>query len=501
MKNFFLKLFFVFFFIGISSVQAQYTGVINSNKPGFSESPFSVGTGIYQFESNLFFRNTSIEPIFSQPQSFGLDLLFRTSFIFENLELNVQITPQNDVIAFSNVFTNKTSQFGLGRFNVGAKYLLYVPKYKDKSKEIRSWKKQHSYDFRRLIPALGFYLGLNTNLVSKVHKVSGSAPRFGVLLQQNLTSKLNLVSNFFYDNIGTQAIKNSFTSTATQNFNIRWSGFLEFQNNFALKEGTSDFNIATGAAYLYNRNMQLNASVRYLDEGNAKGFYGAVGVSYRIDRHVDKYFELDENGKKIKKSALKRHGRNVKNNIFNRFIGLFKKKKTNLLKKKIKKGRKRASKKELKGYKKKYDVTVKTEKAIEKKAQLEEKRVQKETEKEEKQIEKLEKQKIKELEKEQKNIEKEERKLAKETEKEAAREQKRIEKEEEELKKLDEEILKEDLKNESKPKKQKKEKVKKVKKKKEKKIKAPKPKKEKKVKKKKEPKPKKEKKKKKDDDE
>ena len=51
-----LKIFFatLILFWGSESVFGQYTEVINSNKPGFSESPYSVGTGVYQFENSLF---------------------------------------------------------------------------------------------------------------------------------------------------------------------------------------------------------------------------------------------------------------------------------------------------------------------------------------------------------------------------------------------------------------------------------------------------------------
>ncbi|MDD7913262.1 hypothetical protein [Polaribacter ponticola] len=80
MKNRNLKIFLLLFLFGFSALYSQYTEVINSNKPGFSESPYSVGTGVYQLENNLFFRNTSIEPTFSTPQSLGFDMLFRTSF-------------------------------------------------------------------------------------------------------------------------------------------------------------------------------------------------------------------------------------------------------------------------------------------------------------------------------------------------------------------------------------------------------------------------------------
>ena len=106
MKNCFLKYFTILFFFGFSSIYSQYTEVINSNKPGFSESPYSVGTGVYQFESNIFYRNTQIEPTFSRPQFLGFDMLFRTSFFLEKLELNVQATYQRDKVAFDNVFTS-----------------------------------------------------------------------------------------------------------------------------------------------------------------------------------------------------------------------------------------------------------------------------------------------------------------------------------------------------------------------------------------------------------
>ena len=36
---------------------AQYTEVINSRRPGFSESPYSVGTKVYQVEAGLFYKN------------------------------------------------------------------------------------------------------------------------------------------------------------------------------------------------------------------------------------------------------------------------------------------------------------------------------------------------------------------------------------------------------------------------------------------------------------
>ena len=137
-----LHFFMVFFLVGSISFFAQYTNVINSNKPGFSESPYSVGTGVYQFESNLFFRSTNTIPTFSKPQSLGLDFMFRTGLLLEKLEFNARIAYQEDKVAFKNIFTSHYFNAGFSLMTIGAKYLVYAPKYKDKSKEIRSWKKR-----------------------------------------------------------------------------------------------------------------------------------------------------------------------------------------------------------------------------------------------------------------------------------------------------------------------------------------------------------------------
>ncbi len=123
----FKKLVFLLFLTSFSSfLQAQYTHLINSNCPGFSQSPYSVGTGVYQLESNFFYR--TIEPIsmFDNPSMYGINLNFRTTFFLDRLEL-------------------------------GAKYLVFIPKYEDKSKEVRSWKKRHAFDKKRWIPHIALF--------------------------------------------------------------------------------------------------------------------------------------------------------------------------------------------------------------------------------------------------------------------------------------------------------------------------------------------------------
>jgi hypothetical protein len=308
MKNPKLKLFFLLFLLGVSSIYSQYTEVINSNKPGFSESPYSVGTGVYQFESNLFLRNTSTEPTFSVPQSLGFHLLFRTGFLLERLELSTQISYQKDKVAFKNIFTSDYSSTGFREFTIGAKYLLFQQEYDDKSKEVRSWKKRMSFDINRLIPSIAIYLGINTDFVNDIYKTGSMSPKLGLLFQQNLSTDFNLVSNFFYDKIGTKFFEYSYIITGTYTFSN--------QNNT---------NLGTGLAYLYSKDLQINTSARFLLEGTSQGFYGGLGISYRINKHQDSYKDINESGNSLENTPIKRYNKK-ENDFLKRLFSIFTKK-------------------------------------------------------------------------------------------------------------------------------------------------------------------------------
>jgi hypothetical protein len=324
MKNRNLKLFLLLSILGFSSIYSQYTEVINSNKPGFSESPYSVGTGVYQFESNFFFRNTSIEPTFSKPQSFGFDMLFRTSFFLEKLEINAQASYQRDKIAFKNIFTSHYFSSGLSKFTIGAKYLVFQQKYEDKSKEVRSWKRRNAFDTKRLIPSVAIYAGMNTDFVTDIYKTGSMSPKAGILLQNNLSVDFNIISNFYYDKIGTDFAEFSYIITGTYNFNNRWSAF--FENQTIFQKNQNNTNLGTGLAFLLNRDLQINTSARLLIEGKAQGFYGGLGVSYRINRHKDAYKEIDEKGNNVKNTPISRYNKK-QNGFFKRLFSIFTKKK------------------------------------------------------------------------------------------------------------------------------------------------------------------------------
>lgn len=456
-KKMIRKIFFLLLFVTFVS-QAQYTEIINANRPGFSQSPYSVGTGVYQFESNLFFRGANASETFSNPQAWGLNLDFRTSFFHEKLEFTLNTSLQQDKIAFLNVFESSQNEFGLGQFTLGAKYLAFTPTYTDKGKEVRSWYKRHGFDNKRWIPHIAGYLGINFgSFLNTPHERGGITPKVGVLLQNEFSNQFNFVTNVYYDYIGSDYPEWSYVLTATYNFNDTWAGFAEHQAKFNSQESIS--NLGGGLAYLYSNDLQFNASLRATFQENGPGVYASIGASYRLDRHQDDFTELDEFGNKIEEEKTETYNKGFFGRLFDKIGGIFgKKDKTNPeideelskdkpvddedngrrkrkksvlddLIKDDKKQKKKKTRAEKKAEKKAKRAEEKALRKAEKERRKEEKRKQKEQEKLEKEIKKLEEDLKKEEEKEKEDQLKkkyeEEKKKQKEPEKEKKKEEKK----------------------------------------------------------------------------
>lgn len=277
---------------------AQYTEVINSRRPGFSETPYSVGTKVYQVEAGLFYKKIGnyqywdriLEESFEYgSSSFGTDIMLRTGQFFEKLEFNLDMAVVSEKRDYTSPAVYDDSAFGFSKLTLGAKYLLYKPEYADKSKEIRSWEARHSFDKKRLIPAVGIYAGLNTNLLTDMHKnPEGISPKFGIFTQNDLSNRLILLLNFIADKPFTNEAENSYIITLTYTLHEKWSVFAENQG-FMRKYVPNDFQFGAGGAYLINKNMQADLSGRMIfDERGDNTYIVGGGVSWRLDRHKDK---------------------------------------------------------------------------------------------------------------------------------------------------------------------------------------------------------------------
>ena len=295
------KTFFLTILVAFAMVQtafAQYTEVINSRRPGYSDSPFSVGTKVYQVEGGLFYRNVGNYLFYDQEiedarqyssSSFGTDIMLRTGQFLEKLEFNLDMALLSEDRDYSKPADSSASGFGFSKLTLGAKYLLYKPEYADKSKEIRSWKARHSFDKRRLIPAVGVYVGLNTNLLTDLYKnPDGISPRFAVFTQNDLSERLIVLFNFIADYAFTDQSENSYILTVTYAINEQFSVFGENQGFFR-KNVPNDYQFGAGGAYLINKNMQADLSARMIfDERGDNTYIIGGGLSWRLDRHKDK---------------------------------------------------------------------------------------------------------------------------------------------------------------------------------------------------------------------
>ncbi|MFD0763093.1 transporter [Lutibacter aestuarii] len=302
MKRVFLL--FVFFHIFQIS-KAQYTEIINSKRPGFSESPYGIGTGVYQVESGLFFKDSNHKAPLANTKSFGGELFLRYARFSEKLEFNAHIAYQKD--EFNHEFESNFKTNGISKITIGGKYLIYQQNYKDKSKEIRSWKRKMAFDKKRLIPSVGVYAGVNTNFIGKDYKSDeGISFKGAILLQNDFTDRLVLLTNLIADKISTEEQYYSYIVTMTYAINERWSYFIENQGNI-YEELAPEQQFGTGIAYLLSPNLQIDASARTNFFDNYSYLYLTAGFSWRLDRHQDSFIYKNQ-PKQPSKKRSKRKG-------------------------------------------------------------------------------------------------------------------------------------------------------------------------------------------------
>jgi hypothetical protein len=280
---------FIFLFITFLSlsIYSQYTEVINSKRPGLSESPFGIGTKVFQFESGFFYQYNDRPNLFTKQQSIGIDLFLRSGLVWEKLEVNANFKYQKDKVLDNIVLGTTYPINGISQFTVGAKYLFYMPKYKNPDDEIRSWKAKMAFDKRRLIPSVGLYAGLNTNFLGKDYKAPSLSPKAVILLQNDFSERLIWVNNIVGDYLTLNEQRTiGYISTLSYSITDRFSMFGETQGMFT--RYTKEFEYGGGFAYLPTKNLQIGVFVHSELQFDYLNLYGGLGLSWRMDKHKDK---------------------------------------------------------------------------------------------------------------------------------------------------------------------------------------------------------------------
>jgi len=295
-----IKTFFLLGFILISTTQyAQYTDIINSNRPGKSMSAFSVGKTVIQAEAGLYGIREKHDLSRYEANGFGTELDVRYGAFFDQFEFTLNTQYQYDW--YQAPLINDT-RGGFKQVTVGAKYLVYDPFIKQDKPNIYSWKANHKFNWKQFIPAVAVYAGLNFNLGDNPFTFPTDrtiSPKVMVITQNHFGSKWVWVNNIIADKYMTDYPTLGIISTMTRGFNMRWSGFLEFQGYKS--DWYADTVFRLGAAYLVRENIQLDASFTKNVKDTPSLLLANVGMAWRFDSNYETNYKRIKGEKKSKK--------------------------------------------------------------------------------------------------------------------------------------------------------------------------------------------------------
>ena len=192
---------------------------------------------------------------------------------------------------------------------MGAKFLIYDP-FKNYEKKINlySWKANQKFNWRQLVPAVSIYAGANFTMKNNPYYFSANpdiSPKIMLITQNHLgDGSWVFVTNIIADYVTTDFPSYGYAITLTKGINEKWSGFIE--NQGYKSDFYSDAIVRGGAAFLLNKDMQIDASISRNFKDTPTVLYGGIGFSWRYDANYKEVrINLDKEGKKPSKSEKK----------------------------------------------------------------------------------------------------------------------------------------------------------------------------------------------------
>lgn len=284
------------------SLQAQYTDMINSNRPGESFGAYSVGTNVLQFEAGLAYgKDNHTSPFVPDRSQVDYQYQLRYGLFMEQLELTLDGT----FATAEETLRNVTSTFSNFRRNTfGAKYLIYDPfiKQEKEGPNLYSWKKNNLPQWKDLIPAVSVYTGVNLLFGDNPYKFPDEpniSPKLAIITQNNFVGgKWVLVSNFIVDKPNTDYPTYAGIFTLTHSIYSRTGLFVEFQT--LISDWYSDEILRGGVAFLVNKNLQVDVSGLVNFRDSPERWRAGIGVSYRIDMHNDDEYLFKDDKERAK---------------------------------------------------------------------------------------------------------------------------------------------------------------------------------------------------------
>lgn len=287
-----IKILLVFFFLSLPNLQfAQHTDEINSNRPGETMSAFAVGKSVIQIETGIYGIKQKHNLLNYDSNGFGIDATLRWGLFLERLEIIADLQYQNETY---NALFSKTSVADFKQTVLGAKFLVYDPfKNYEKTVNLYSWKANKGFKWRQLIPAVSVFAGANFTMANNPYAYSNRNP-IGSVYPSSISPKAMiitqnhfgdgrwvLVANITADYITTDYPSYNYAVTLTRGFNQKWSGFVE--NQGYKSDLYADKIVRGGAAYLVNKDLQVDVSLSSSLKDTPSSIYGGIGVSWRYD--------------------------------------------------------------------------------------------------------------------------------------------------------------------------------------------------------------------------
>ncbi|WP_282788032.1 transporter [Flavobacterium croceum] len=293
----------LFLLMPFCTIMAQYTDVINSNRPGESMGAFAVGKTVIQLEGGLSYMSEKHSKLDYKAKGMVGDLAIRYGFLFEEMEFITNIKYQQDT--YTDASDIQESRHGVRNCSLGIKYLVYDPfKYADNKPNLYSWKANHSFKWKSLIPAVSVFVAGNLNFdnsyIDNTAKLNKVTPKAILCTQNMFAGGYVFVANVFVDKITSDYQNYGYILTLTKGFNDKWSGFVE--NKGVVGDYYSDGLFTLGAAYLFTKDFQIDASFTHNIKTTPTFNYFGIGLSWRSDKNY-KEVKLITNESKMDKKV------------------------------------------------------------------------------------------------------------------------------------------------------------------------------------------------------
>lgn len=292
------------FIITTTNMHAQHTDVINTNRPGESQSAYSVGRNVWQIETGVFGLHDKHELRRYTANGMGGTAVVRYGYLKEELEFIGQWNYRVDLYEAPLV---RNVRSGTNSMLLGAKYLFFDP-YKnfDNNPSILSWKANQQFKWSDLIPALSVYVGANININNPFTFQSDPfvSPKIMLITQNTINRKWSVISNIFYDKFTTEFPTYGGILTVTRGIHERLSVFLETKG--VQSDFYADGIITGGAAYLVSENIQMDAFVSKNIKNTPNLIFGGIGMSWRFDQNHIPHMTPLPTEKEIEQEKLKK---------------------------------------------------------------------------------------------------------------------------------------------------------------------------------------------------